>query len=165
MSCYVMNSESIRKIGYTLADILNACKYNGVVTLDKSACAAADLEKTFRDCVSGKHQDYDPEKISKALHRLNAKAYASRYWVPDECEFAPRGNKADYSFRPVAGANGIPQAWHYHLARLLDCWLYQTAEGATLRDPLRLGVKKFAACLAQQIVKHSPLYQCDLWDE
>lgn len=163
MSCFVMNPDSIRKIGYTLAAILNACKYGNSYRFDKGAATAANLPKLFA-AYDRPLYGFDPESISEALHRLNAKAYAGRYSDPDECEFAPPANKR-YSLQPITGVGSTPQEWHYHLASLLDCYLYQTAEDATLADPLRAALETFSAHLAAGIVRNSDYYNLHRWGE
>lgn len=165
MSCFIMNPDSIRKIGYTLTAILNACKYNHFVTFDKSAATAAKLDKVFADCTDDFYHDYDPEMISEALHRLNARAYACRYRDQEFEPFAAPNRSTRYTLRPAAGACNSPQEWHYHLANLLDCYLYQTAEDATLADPLRAALETFATRLASGIVQHSEQYNKFRWGE
>ena len=163
MSCFIMNPDSIRKIGYTLAAILNACKYRNAITFDKSACTAAKLNKLFAEYDRPLY-GYDPEMISEALHRLNAKAYAGRYSDPDAEPFAPPANLR-YRLRPAADATKTPQEWHFHLASLLDCYLYQTAEDATIDDPLRAALETFSAHLATGIVRNSERYNKYRWGE
>ena len=165
MSCFIMNPDSIRKIGYTLAAILGACKYNHFVTFDKSAATAAKLDKVFADCTNGIYHDFDPEMISEVLHRLNARAYAGRYRDPELEPFAAPNRSTRYTLRPAAGACNTPQEWHYHLCSLLDCYLYQTAEDATQADPLREALSTFAAGLKSGIVQHSDIYNKFRWGE
>ena len=55
--------------------------------------------------------------------------------------------------------------WHYHLAKLLDCWLYQTAEDATYKDPRRLAMAEFRDNLYGFIVTNSPEYVDTRWGE
>lgn len=164
MSCFIMHPDSIRRIGYTLAEILNACKYGNVYTFDKGAAIAANLPKLFAEYDRPLY-GYDPEMISEALHRLNAKAYAGRYSDPEECEFVPASSTTRYNLRPAAWACNTPQEWHYHLASLLDCYLYQTAEDATFADPLRAALETFAARLACGIIQHSDQYNKFRWGE
>lgn len=163
MSCFIMNPDSIRKIGYTLAEILNACKYRNCYTFDKGAANAANLPKLFA-AYDRPLYGFDPEAISETLHRLNVKAYAGRYNDPDAEPFAPPAN-VRYNLRPLAGATNTPQEWHYHLASLLDCYLYQTAEDATLADPIRAALETFSAHLAAGIVRNSEQYNKYRWGE
>ena len=163
MSCFILHPNSLRMIGYTLAEILNACKYRKVYTFDKGAAKAANLPKLLAEYDRPLY-GYDPESISKALHDLNVKAYAGRYADPEEDPF-PSPLNMRYNLRPAAGACNTPQEWHYHLASLLDCYLYQTAEDATLADPLRAALETFAACLKSGIVQHSEQYNKFWWGE
>lgn len=54
---------------------------------------------------------------------------------------------------------------HYQLAKLLDFWLYQTAEDATRSDPLRLAMAEFRDNLYSFIVMNSPQYVETRWGE
>lgn len=163
MSCFILHPDSIRKIGYTLAEILNACKYRNYYTFDKGAAKSANLPKLLAQYDRPLY-GYDPEAISEALHRLNAKAYAGRYSDPDEETFAPPANMR-YNLRPLAGVTNTPQEWHYHLASLLDCYLYQTDEDTTHADPLRQALETFSAHLAAGIVRNSEQYNKYRWGE
>lgn len=164
MSCFILHPDSIRKIGYTLAAILNADHFGNTYSFDVSAVRAAKLPQIFRDTFRPAY-GFDPERISEALHKLNAKAYAGRYSDPEAEPFAPPTKGTRYQLRPVAGACGTAQEWHYHLASLLDCYLYQTAEDTTLHDPMREALDAFAAHLASGIVQHSEQYAKFRWGE
>ena len=48
--------------------------------------------------------------------------------------------------------------WHYHLASLLDCWIYQTSEDTVRGDPLRQAVREYRNCLYAFIIRNSPPY-------
>lgn len=170
MSCFIMNAESIRKIGYTLADILDSCIYNNEFSIATNAAQCSDLAKAFQIAYSVKHRVYWGEMIAEILHRINAKAYAGRYNEPDEMPFPeyPGRNtppRSLYRRSEYAEHTEHPQEWHYHLAALLDCWLYQTEEDASRDCPERLAIKAFCKALSREIIQHSPEYNLHRWGE
>ena len=76
------------------------------------------------------------------------------------------GSKYIVHHRPEYREHGFAVCpWHYQLAKLLDCWLYQTAEDATYKDPLRLAMKEFRDGLYYFIVMNSPQYVDVQWGE
>lgn len=164
MSCFVMNSDSIRRIGYTIAEILNACKFSSVYTFDKNAASVANLHKVFEKYESPL-SGFDPEAISKNLYMLNVKAYDGRYRKKSEFIFTEPDMKKRYNLRPVASAGNMPQEWHYHLARLIDCYLYQTEEDETNDDPMRKALETFQTHLMHGIVSNSEQYKKFRWGE
>jgi hypothetical protein len=83
-------------------------------------------------------------------------------------ELAPAKRVAEYIVHhpPEYREHGFAvRPWHYQLAKLLDCWLYQTAEDATYKDPLRLAMKEFRDNLYSFIVGNSPDYTAAPWGE
>lgn len=170
MSCFIMNAESIRKIGYTLADILDSCIYNSELSIATRAAYNSNLKNSFWIAYSVKHRFYLGEIISEILHNINAKAYAGRYNEPDEMPFPeyPGRNttpRSLYRRSEYAEHTERPQEWHYHLAALLDCWLYQTSEDASRDCPERLAIKAFCKALSREIIQHSPEYNLHRWGE
>lgn len=166
MSCFIMNPDSIRRIGYTLADILNGCKYSGTLNLAKAAARHTIAGKEFSDCIVG--GSYNEELISQALHRINAQAYAGRYREPDLEQLPDPAAKTRYSLHRLPlyiERSERPHEWHFHLMQLLDCWLYQTAEDATMKDEKRIALQAFSNALAVQMVQHSEPYNHYVWGE
>lgn len=167
MSCFIMNPESIRKIGYTLAAILDVSEFGKECTIATNAAESANLPKAFHQYYS-RHRGYNAEGISEDLYMLNLQAYASRYerspWEP----FPDPISRSAYSLTrlPVyADHTEAPQEWHYHLLKLLHCWLYQTEEDATIEDEKRKALEAFANALSCQIVQHSNEYSKFRWGE
>ena len=167
MSCFIMNHDSIRKIGHTLADILDACELSNTVSIATSAAEAADLPRVFWRYYS-RTRGHNAEGIAEDLHTINARAYAGRYREEGLEPFEPSHSyKRKSIYRPAQyeGHTESPQEWHYHLVSLLDCYLYQTAEDATRHDPKRFALQDFAAALSRQIVQHSEPYNRNRWGE
>ena len=165
-----MNPDSIRKIAYTLADILDACNYSKEYSIACNAMQSSNLPKVLRIAYNVKARFYSGEMIAEILHRINAQAYAGRYNEPDVIPlpiFPGRSpaNRSLYRSSEYEMHHEIPQEWHYHLANLLDCWLYQTAEDAS-RDCLeRQAVLVFRNNLMREIVQNSPEYNKFRWGE
>lgn len=158
MSCFVMNPEPLAAIANAVETRLN-CNYNywGFE-------APASLYDALRDCKTSR--TYFAEEIYKKLYAVNVRAYNGRYEGHAEPggEEAPTIDMSKYILHhpPEYCKNSFAVClWHYQLAKLLDCWLYQTSEDATRADPLRLAMGEFRDSLYSFIVMHSPQY-CDL---
>ena len=147
MSCFIMNPEP-------LAAIANAVETRLNVGYDYWGFEAPDgLFRELEDCKSS--CTYYAEPISLSLYALNVRAYNGRYSSHEEPEDQNLGAGARFAVRP----------WHFQLAKLLDCWLYQTAEDATRSDPLRLAMQEFRDNLYSFIVLNSPEYAAGRWGE
>lgn len=168
MSCFVMNPEP-------LAAIANAVETRLNVGYDYWGFEAPDsLYRELADCKTS--CTYFAEPIYRRLYLVNVRAYNGRYASHEEPadEEAPEVDVGKYSvthrpeYQNRGDGNGTTFAalpWHYQLAKLLDCWLYQTAEDATMNDPLRLAVQEFRDSLYHFIVQHSPEYTAGRWGE
>lgn len=187
MSCFVMKPASIRKIAYTLDSVFNGYIYSNSYTITAAAIDAAggmgtnfycvrlpsgSIGEVFQDCRTPSG-DYDGEMIARALWEINVKAYNGRYHeeggeeLPPDLVGLPNIRRA-YSLMktPVhADHREAPQPWHYHLCKLLDCWLYQTNEEATANDAKRQALKAFSNGLKIAIVQHSEDYNHLRWGE
>lgn len=166
MSCFIMNPEP-------LAAIANAVETRLNVGYDYWGFEAPDgLFRELEDCKSS--CTYYAEPIYQRLYALNVRAYNGRYSSHEEPEdeTAPTidGSKYTVHHGPEyqnlgAGARFAVRPWHFQLAKLLDCWLYQTAEDATRSDPLRLAMQEFRDNLYSFIVLNSPEYAAGRWGE
>lgn len=155
MSCFVMNPEPLAAIANAVETRLN-CDYNywGFE-------APASLYNALADCKTS--CTYFAEDIYRRLYAVNIRAYNGRYADHEEPEDeeAPTINLRKYIVHrpPEYREHGFAvRPWHYQLAKLLDCWLYQTAEDATYKDPLRLAMAEFRDNLYSFIVGNSPEY-------
>ena len=162
MSCFVMNPEPLAALANAVEIRLN-CGYNywGFSVPDSLYRELADCK---RSCT------YFSEQIYKRLYAVNVRAYNGRYMSHEEPvdEDAPANDVDNYTVhrRPEYREHGFAvRPWHYHLAKLLDCWLYQTAEDATYKDPLRLAMAEFRDNLYGFIVTNSPEYVDTRWGE
>lgn len=168
MSCVVMNSEALAAIANAVETRLN-CNY------DFWGFEAPDsLYRELDDCKTS--CTYFSEAIYRKLYSLNVRAYNGRYNGHEELEdeVAPTIDVNSYTvhhgpeYQKRGDGTGITFAvcqWHYQLAQLLDCWLYQTAENATCSDPLRLAMAEFRDDLYHFIVQHSPEYINGRWGQ
>lgn len=162
MSCFVMNKEPLAALANAVEALLN-CGYNywGFE-------APASLYEALADCKTS--CTYFAEKIYRRLYAVNIWAYNGRYGNHEEPvdEEAPiiEGNKYIIHHPPKYRKSSFAvRPWHYQLAKLLDCWLYQTAENMTYQDPLRLAMAEFRNNLYGFIVTHSPGYTTAQWGE
>ena len=160
MSCMIMNSESLAALANAVEARLN-CGYNywGFEAPDS-------LFRELSDCKIV--HLYSAEDIYRRLYALNVRAYNGRYDGHEESvdETAPviDGHKYIIHRAPEYREHGFAvQDWHYHLAQLLDFWLYQTSETATHNDPLRLAMQDFRDILFRFIIRNSSQYADMRW--
>lgn len=127
-----------------------------------------DLYQELDDCKTS--CTYHAESIYRRLYAINVQAYNGRHAGREENadEEAPTIDESKYIIhhRPAYREHGFAVCpWHYHLAKLLDFWLYQTAEDTTHRNPLRLAMQEFRDSLYHFIVRNSPQYTAIRWGE
>ena len=161
MSCFVMNPEPLAAIANAVETRLN-CDYNYW-----GFSAPDSLYRELNDCKTSR--TYFAEAIYKKLYALNIRAYNGRYSGHEKPvgEEAPIIDGSMYIIhrRPAYREHGFAvRAWHYHLAKLLDFWLYQTLEDATHNDPLRLAMVEFQRALYTFIVTNSTEYADVQWE-
>ena len=162
MSCFVMNPEPLAALANAVETRLN-CDYN-YWGFD----APASLYDAMADCKTS--CTYFAEDIYRRLYAVNVRSYNGRYSSHEEPadEEAPTidGSKYIVHHPPEYREHGFAvRPWHFQLAKLLDCWLYQTAEDATYKDPLRLAMAEFRDNLYSFIVLNSPEYTAGRWGE
>ncbi|MDE7245628.1 MAG: hypothetical protein K2O18_16870 [Oscillospiraceae bacterium] len=155
MSCIVMNPESIAAIANAAATLLH-CGYNYF-----GFAATPQMHEAFRDCRP--RSFYAAEEIYKRLYAVNAAACNGRYKdheapvndaAPDiDCSKYIVHQPSEY-----ADYHYTIRPWHYHLAKLIDFWLYQTSEYDTWKDPIRTAMLDFQEELFQFIVRQSGEY-------
>lgn len=166
MSCFIMNAEPLAEIANFAETLLN-CGYNyfGFSATDSfiSACSdCCDNPNAYRPF-------YNAESIYRKLYSVNVAAYNGRYSHADDTPLdteAPEIDGEKYTVhQPYEYGNGyyIVRQWHYKLAKLLDCWLYQTCEDATVNDSFRVGVESLRNTLYAFIVRNSAEYEESGW--
>ena len=160
MSCFVMNPEPLAVLASAIEARLD-CDY-GYWGFEAPDSLYHELDGCRRAFL------YSAEEIYRRLYAVNVRAYNGRYAAHEEPEDeeAPDIDVSKYIIHrgPKYREHGFAvQPWHYQLAKLLDCWLYQTLEDATHKDPLRLAVKDYRDLLYSFIVANSPQYADTLW--
>lgn len=53
--------------------------------------------------------------------------------------------------------------WHYKLAKLIDCEIYQASEDATRKDPLLLALIDFSRVYTHFLVSNTADYNAAPW--
>ena len=162
MSCMIMNPEPMAALANAVETRLN-CNY------DYWGFEAPDsLYHELSDCKMS--STYYAEDIYHKLYAVNARAYNGRYadheGPVDETAPVIDGSKYIVHRPSEYREHGFAvRPWHYQLAKLLDFWLYQTAEDATRSDPLRLAMEEFRDSLYAFIIQNSPEYVDTRWGE
>jgi len=152
-----------------MAAIANAVEARIVYGYNYWGFEAPDsLYDALRDCMDP--STCFPEEIYRKLYAVNVRAYNGRYESHEEPadEEAPAINVKKYAIHRPAEYREHSFAifpWHYQLAKLIDCWLYQTLEDATRADPLRLAMEEFRDGIYHFIVQHSPEYMDARWGD
>jgi len=159
MSCRVMKIESLAELASYMAALMNL----GFDFFQHSAPAA--LFETTRDC--RKSYFCSSRKLYEKLYSLNVAAFNGRY-KEDDTTAAPDVDIDKYStYERLTFEDFPPQVatWHYRIAKLLDCWLYQTDEDATHADDFRMAVAELRRVLVDFIVSNSAAYKAIEWGE
>lgn len=151
MSCFVMQDRALATIAETVSAVCNmGFNYFGF-----------DVPRSLADAVESCRDRYGyckEEKLYTALYALNVRAYAGRYNRPEDLT-APAYSPAKLiEPRECVDHHEKIKPWHYQLAKLLDCYLYQTAEDATTEDPMRKGLADLLRTLQAFIVRNSNEY-------
>lgn len=162
MSCFVMKKETLAALANAVESLLNSgYNYWGFE-------APYSLVRALNDCwVSGIYLEY---YIYLRLYTVNICAYNGRYVNREEQvdEGVPDIDMSKYILHrpPKYREHGFAVCpWHYHFAKILDCWLYQTSEDATRKDPLRRAMVELRDVLFRFIVQNSPQYVDVQWGE
>lgn len=162
MSCLIMNLEPLAALANAVEARLNCgFDYWGFDVPDSLPQALNDCQTSGCFCA---------DDIYSKLYALNVRAYNCRYKNHEEPadETAPSfdGNRYVIHHGPTYREHGFAVCpWHFHLARILDFWLYQTGEEATRKDPLRLAMKEFQYCLYSFIIRNSAQYHIGRWGD
>lgn len=161
MSCMIMNHEA-------LAALANAVEYRLVFSYDYWGFEASrNLRPVLLNgTTSGRL--FLGKDIYSRLYLLNVQAYKGRYKKYEEpaLEEVPDIDSSAYAIHhrvEYKKYHYVVQPWHYHLAKLLDFWLYQTNEDITRNDPLRLAMQEFRDDLYNFIVMNSLQYNDVQW--
>lgn len=161
MSCLMMTNQAHATLANTLEFILNG-GFNRF-----GFEAPESLFKALDDCKDSAGF-YNEEKIFRRLYDLNARAYNGRY--KGAAHIAPADFATDFpSVPPLVQARQYENfhekllPWHYKLAKLVDCLIYQAEEDATRNDPLFLALIDFKRMYCSFLVTNSDEYNAAPW--
>lgn len=159
MSCFIMNEKALAALAIATGKILNqGFNYFGFE-------APHVLYDALNDCKADVYRDYNAPQIYAKLYALNAQAYAGRYRedadiTPPDVDFSG----VDVTHAPQYADNSFKVCpWHYQLAKLVDCYCYQTDEDATRGDELIRAMRELSNTLRGFIVQHSADYIAVPW--
>lgn len=162
MSCMVMKEES-------LAALANAIESNLNGGYSLWGFEAPDsLYDALEDCRIRRW--FSAKAIYDKMYAFNIKAYNSRYAEHEGAadDIPPEVDLSQYKIHQkpeYRNGNVIIRPWHYHLAKLLDFYIYQTNECATYKDPLWAAMLEFSNCLNRFIVRRNPEYDTCGWGQ
>jgi len=165
MSCMIATKETVSKVSYFIAMLLN----QGYDSFGFSA--EESLHEAFEDCRRCGY--YEEDLIYDALYRLNYKAYNNRYRIPQEehSEEIPKNPSLRYwevldrkveSFG-CCNNHEVVQDWHYKALKGVQFLHYQMAEDATYKEPKVIALDELAQRLAVFIATHTPIYHILEW--
>ena len=128
-----------------------------------SKCTPDSLYKALSDC-RDRYGFYCSGLIFRRLYDLNSRAYAGRYktdadTTPPEMPSVPP--LVQEREREDQHEKLLP--WHYKLAKLIDCEIYQASEDATRKDPLLLALIDFSRVYTHFLVSNAADYNAAPW--
>ena len=157
MSCFMMDNRATSTLSNTLEYIMNS-------GFNRFGFEAPDsLHKALSDC-RDRYGFYCSGLIFNRLFSLNARAYSTRYKselddsIPSKPEVPPLVQERqceDYHEKLLP--------WHYKFAKLLDCFIYQASEDATMNDPLELALVDFSRSYKSFLVVNTAEYSAAPW--
>lgn len=160
MSCMIMSKEPLAALANAVETLLT-CGY------DFFGFDAPDsLFNAARDCRN--MGLFSADALYRRMYALNIAAYNGRYADHEQPmdDEAPDVDLSKYMVhRPpeYAEHHHAVRPWHYHLAKLLDFWLYQTSEDATRYDDFVVAMRELRDCLFQFVVQRSSEYDRYGW--
>ncbi len=157
MSCFIMSDQAHAATANALEYILNS-------GFNRFGFDAPDsLYKALSDC-RDRYGFYCSGLIFRRLYDLNSRAYAGRYktdadTTPPEMPSVPP--LVQEREREDQHEKLLP--WHYKLAKLIDCEIYQASEDATRKDPLLLALIDFSRVYTHFLVSNTADYNAAPW--
>lgn len=167
MSCMIATKETVSKVSYFIAMLLN----QGFNSFGFSV--SEYLHQVFDDCRTCGL--YDEDMIYNSLYNLNYKAYAGRYRLPikedysDEFPKNPSLRYWDVLERKMeaVGENGrwceVVQEWHYAAFMGVQFLCYQMNEDITRNEHKVKALEELATRLSIFITCHTPEYHKLHW--
>lgn len=166
MSCFIMDKKSLAAIANATAILLNSGReYFGFNAPKELIDACADCT----DNPNAPRKFYVAETICSKLYSLNVTAFNDRYPSlsvqkdDDDSKINVDSYKINNPLDIEDDGRFSIRPWHYQLAKMLDCWIYQTDEDATHADAFRMGMVEFRNRLCRFIVCNSEIYGTFKW--
>ena len=161
MSCMMMTDQAHATLANTLEFILNS-------GFNRFGFDAPDSLFTALDDCKDVAGFYQAEKIFRRLYDLNARAYNGRYM--DASHISPADFIPDFPSVPPLVQDRQREnfhekllPWHYKLAKLVDCLIYQACEDATRNDPLLQALVDFKRVFFAFLVTNTDDYDAAPW--
>lgn len=162
MSCFIMEPTSIAQIACAAEALLNmGYDYFGME-------APVSMRDALKDCMDN-FGHFDRHLIYDRLFELNVRAYCIRYGDKVDKGSSSWPDFSSLSFSPIhrrfqyKDHHMLIRSWHYHLAKKLDCYVYQVSEDGTRGDPLTLAMEEWACDLMRFIVRNNNIYCSASW--
>lgn len=163
MSAYILQPERIAQLADYLTSLYNmGYNYFGYELPE-------EIREEIRDC-RDKYNYISVKRVFEKLYNFNAAAVAGRYKseiseVPEMPE-----TKAIYHPRECLKSDEIREycenikPWHYELLKLIQCFIYQCSEEATINSTLYKGFRELERRLMGFIIDNTPAYKKAAWD-
>lgn len=149
MSVLVMSEEAHATLAEVIRTVLDeGYNFFGFEAPQSLYDALDDCEfEDIRGC-------YSSAKIYRKLYTLNIKAYDNRYKIEEDDPIVPKMPDVPplVQIRQYGSGHDHPRNWHYKLAKLLDCLIYQCSDKPTAVDPLYLALVDFDRVVKSFIV-------------
>lgn len=155
MSCFLLSEKSLAILAAFIERV-------GVSGFDTTGISCPESLR----CEMGEDITSD-KKIFYRLYDLNKRAVCGRYKINfTECNLAPDYIRADISkivkWNNVSGSF-VVESWHYQIIKTLSCFIYQSDEDETRRDPLLQGLKDLYSTLSEFIICNNEEYIKSVW--
>lgn len=158
MSCFVMTNDDICEIALFCEEILNM----GYDFLGMNA--PKTLHRCLKDSAINNAGFFCGSKIFNFLYAMNLSAYAECYKEPEllfnVIPMYTEPNVGVPSCHRAKWAEGHfqVQPWHYRMAKLLDCWIYQCTEGKHPDTELYKAMGELRNTLYEFIIQNTQEY-------
>ena len=160
MSVLVMSEEAHATLAEVIRTVLDeGYNFFGFEAPQSLYDALDDCEfEDIRGC-------YSSAKIYRKLYTLNIKAYDNRYKIEEDDPIVPKMPDVPplVQIRQYGSGHDHPRNWHYKLAKLLDCLIYQCSDKPTAVDPLYLALVDFDRVVKSFIVTNNDVYNNAPW--
>lgn len=176
MSCFVMKEENIAALACAVNDVMRGgsrvfgfgLPEPDIMKLAFGDCFGVELAP---DGVTEREKD-SLAGIYRRLYEVNLAAYMERYGdeAPLEDGYTSHAPElpqplAEYAIHPKRETRLYlqPEAAHFHLVKLCECYLYQTMEGAICDHIVRKAIEFIRDGLCRAIVHSTAAYDAGPW--